>query len=68
MIDKFLLLVNNFDLILKGPSGSPGIPGNPGAVGFPGREVSRKLLIYPFHSSQISRVQKVTEVNQVYQV
>jgi hypothetical protein len=60
--------MNNLFLILKGPPGSPGIPGTPGTVGFPGREVSNKMILYPYTMNEISRVQKVIVVKQVDKV
>lgn len=68
MIKNFSFFVNHLAFISQGPPGAPGIPGNPGAVGFPGREVSNKVPLYRFYSSEISRAIKVIEVNLAKQV
>ena len=68
MIKYFSFFVNHLTFISQGPPGAPGIPGNPGAVGFPGREVSNKVPLYWFYSSEISRAIKVIEVNLAKQV
>jgi hypothetical protein len=66
-VDSFLyFLMNNlFFLFSKGPPGTPGQPGLPGTVGFPGREVSNTILLYPYYMNEISRVKRVIVVNQV---
>ncbi len=43
----YLTLDWYYCLFFQGPPGNPGIPGTPGSVGFPGREVSNKIIIFP---------------------